>query len=56
VYDALVSTRVYREAWTPDRAFDLLHRETGTAFDGRCVAALERVVGRSAGTTRRLAA
>jgi HD-GYP domain-containing protein (c-di-GMP phosphodiesterase class II) len=45
VYDALVSDRVYRAAWTPERAFELLRAETGTAFDERCVAALARVVG-----------
>jgi putative nucleotidyltransferase with HDIG domain len=44
VYDALVSDRVYRPAWSRDEALDLLRRETGTAFDGRCVAALETVV------------
>ena len=44
VYDALVSDRVYRAAWTPERALALLHEETGTAFDRRCVAALERIV------------
>jgi HD-GYP domain-containing protein (c-di-GMP phosphodiesterase class II) len=46
VYDALVSPRVYRQAWTHDAAMALLHDETGTAFDGRCVAALERVLSR----------
>jgi HD-GYP domain-containing protein (c-di-GMP phosphodiesterase class II) len=49
VYDALVSHRVYRPAWTPDRALELLHEETGSAFDPECVAALERVLGRSEG-------
>jgi HD-GYP domain-containing protein (c-di-GMP phosphodiesterase class II) len=44
VYDALVSPRVYRDAWEPERALQLLHDETGTAFDGSCVAALERVL------------
>ncbi len=44
VYDALVSPRVYRDAWTHDAAMALLHDETGTAFDQRCVAALERVL------------
>ena len=33
VYDALVSPRVYRAAWTAS-ALALLRRETGTAFDG----------------------
>jgi hypothetical protein len=46
VYDALVSPRVYREAWTHDAALALLRDETGTAFDERCVAALERVLSR----------
>lgn len=44
VYDALVSPRVYRGAWSPGRALSLLHDESGTAFDPRCVAALVRVV------------
>ena len=44
VYDALISKRVYRPAWTHDEAVALLRRESGTAFDARCVAALERVV------------
>jgi putative nucleotidyltransferase with HDIG domain len=46
VYDALVSPRVYRDAWTHDAAMALLHDQTGTAFDERCVAALERVLSR----------
>jgi putative nucleotidyltransferase with HDIG domain len=45
VYDALVSDRVYRGAWTPERAFELLRDESGSAFDGRCVEALAKVVG-----------
>jgi putative nucleotidyltransferase with HDIG domain len=48
VYDALVSPRVYRDAWTHGAAMALLHDETGTAFDRRCVAALERVLSREA--------
>jgi HD-GYP domain-containing protein (c-di-GMP phosphodiesterase class II) len=44
VYDALISKRVYRPAWSHDEALALLRRETGTAFDERCVAALEQVV------------
>ena len=46
VYDALVSPRVYRVAWSNEAAVGLLHDEIGTAFDERCVAALERVLGR----------
>jgi HD-GYP domain-containing protein (c-di-GMP phosphodiesterase class II) len=44
VYDALISKRVYRDAWSSEDALALLHRETGSAFDARCVAALERLV------------
>jgi HD-GYP domain-containing protein (c-di-GMP phosphodiesterase class II) len=44
VYDALVSPRVYRGAWPPAKALHLLHEESGTAFDPRCVAALVRLV------------
>jgi putative nucleotidyltransferase with HDIG domain len=44
VYDALVSTRVYRPAWTRDQAFELLRRESDVGFDTRCVDALERVL------------
>ena len=44
VFDALVSPRVYRDAWPVERALSLLRSETGTSFDERCVAALERVV------------
>jgi HD-GYP domain-containing protein (c-di-GMP phosphodiesterase class II) len=46
VYDALISKRVYRDAWSHEEAMALLHRETGSAFDGRCVAAIEQVVDR----------
>ena len=44
VYDALVSDRVYRAAWTPERAFGLLEEESH-AYDQTVVAALKRVVG-----------
>src|SRR4051812_5527898 len=44
VYDALVSDRVYRSAWTPERALGLLHEDSGTGFDPKVVAALERIV------------
>jgi HD-GYP domain-containing protein (c-di-GMP phosphodiesterase class II) len=44
VYDALMSKRVYRDAWTHDDAMKLLRRDCGTAFDERCVGALEQVV------------
>jgi HD domain len=42
VYDALVSDRVYRAAWTPERALAFLHQEAG--YDKQVVNALERVV------------
>jgi HD-GYP domain-containing protein (c-di-GMP phosphodiesterase class II) len=45
VYDALISKRVYRAAWSHDEAMALLRAEIGTAFDARCVEALESVVG-----------
>jgi putative nucleotidyltransferase with HDIG domain len=43
VYDALVSDRVYRAAWSPERAFALLEEESH-AYDQTVVAALKRVV------------
>jgi len=43
---ALISTRVYREAWPHERAIALLHQESGTKLDRRCVAGLERVLAR----------
>jgi putative nucleotidyltransferase with HDIG domain len=46
VYDALVSPRVYRAAWSNEAAIGLLRDETGAGFDERCVAALEAVLGR----------
>ena len=44
VYDALVSDRVYRAAWTPERALSLLQEESGTGYDPAVVSALERIV------------
>ena len=41
-----MSPRVYREAWTHARAIELLREESATAFDPRCVAALEAVLER----------
>ena len=43
VYDALVSDRVYRAAWSSERALALLQEESGTAYDARCVDALARL-------------
>jgi HD-GYP domain-containing protein (c-di-GMP phosphodiesterase class II) len=42
VYDALVSDRVYRRAWTPERALWLLRDDA--KFDPVCVEALERLL------------
>ena len=44
VYDALISSRVYRPAWTHERAIDLLRAGSGTEFDATCVLALEAVL------------
>ena len=49
VYDALISKRVYRDAWSRTDALARLREETGSAFDARCVAALERVLQRPSG-------
>lgn len=45
VYEALVSRRAYRPAWSREEALALLNTESNVAFDPRCVAALERIVG-----------
>jgi putative nucleotidyltransferase with HDIG domain len=44
VYDALVSKRVYRDAWSSGQALSLLEAESGRAFDARCVEALTQVL------------
>ena len=49
VYDALISTRVYREAWPHERALALLREGAGTQFDARCVDALRVVLARERG-------
>jgi putative nucleotidyltransferase with HDIG domain len=43
VFDALTSDRVYRNAWTKEQALSLLREQAGTAYDAKCVHALERV-------------
>jgi HD-GYP domain-containing protein (c-di-GMP phosphodiesterase class II) len=48
VYDALVSPRVYRQAWQREDALALLREGVGTLYDERCVAELEAL---TAGTT-----
>jgi len=45
VWDALVSPRCYRGAWTPERAMALLVEESATGFDPRCVDALRSLTG-----------
>ena len=44
VFDALVSDRVYREAWTTERALAFMRGEAGTGFDSRCLEALAHLV------------
>jgi putative nucleotidyltransferase with HDIG domain len=56
VFDALLSARVYRDAWKLDDALDLIRRESGTKFDPACVAALERVIAREQDSAARQAA
>ena len=56
VFDALLSKRVYREAWRLEDALDLLSRESGTKFDRACVDALERVIAREQAESSRRAA
>ncbi len=48
VFDALISRRVYREAWTQADALAFLREEAGTKFDPRCVEALEGILLREA--------
>lgn len=40
VFDALTSTRPYKEAWSNERAFELLQNLSGDKFDPDCVEAL----------------
>jgi hypothetical protein len=49
VYDALISERVYRDAWPHERAMGLLRDGAGSEFDPGCVEALERVLARERG-------
>ncbi|WP_246657467.1 HD domain-containing protein [Cohaesibacter sp. CAU 1516] len=41
VFDALTADRPYRAAMPIEKALSILDKDTGTAFDGRCVAALK---------------
>jgi putative nucleotidyltransferase with HDIG domain len=56
VFDALLSQRVYRDAWTLGEALELLGRESGRSFDSACVDALERVIAREQDDAARMAA
>jgi putative nucleotidyltransferase with HDIG domain len=56
VFDALLSKRVYRDAWTLDDALELITKESGTKFDPACVDALERVIEREQDESARQAA
>ena len=49
VYDALISSRVYRPPWTHQEAMALLREQAGAGFDPRCVNALAEVLDREAG-------
>lgn len=40
VFDALTSTRPYKEAWSNDQAFEFLQSMAGSKFDHDCVSAL----------------
>ena len=53
VYDALISTRAYRGAWSVEQALSLLRGGAGVEFDARCVDALERLVRPAAGAPAR---
>jgi len=55
VYDALISSRVYRPAWSHGQAMELLREQVGTAFDSRCVDALAGVLDDEAGDVDELA-
>lgn len=44
VFDALTADRPYRAAMSVDKALSIMRAEVGSAFDGRCLAALERAI------------
>jgi HD-GYP domain-containing protein (c-di-GMP phosphodiesterase class II) len=46
VYDALISERVYRKAWSHERALEHLRAGAGKLFDANCVEALADVLAR----------
>ncbi len=55
VYDALISERVYRPAWTHERALEHLREGADTLFYGSCVEALADVLARERGADLALA-
>lgn len=44
VYDALTSTRSYRNAWTHEKAIEVIRKDSGTHFDPRVVQAFMAVI------------
>ncbi|AIE84348.1 putative metal-dependent phosphohydrolase [Fimbriimonas ginsengisoli Gsoil 348] len=46
VYDAVTSTRSYRQAWTHERAVELIRREAGSHFDPVVVESFLKVIDR----------
>ena len=42
VLDALLSKRPYKDAWTPESAFEYIDGESGRHFDPRVVQAFDR--------------
>jgi HD-GYP domain-containing protein (c-di-GMP phosphodiesterase class II) len=44
VYDALVSTRRYREAWSSERALEYIRKSAGTHFDPQIVEFFTRAI------------
>jgi HD-GYP domain-containing protein (c-di-GMP phosphodiesterase class II) len=45
-FEPLTSDRPQRGAWSDDEALAEIERHAGTEFDGVCVEALARVIGR----------
>jgi putative nucleotidyltransferase with HDIG domain len=47
VFDAMTADRPYRKAMTPAEAFAIMDKESGTAFDPKCLAALKAALRRA---------
>jgi putative nucleotidyltransferase with HDIG domain len=56
VFDALLSKRVYRDAWKLKDALELITKDSGTKFDVATVEALKRVIAREQQDAERRAA